>query len=127
MTILVTLATVAALAVAITTFSASIFFWVACKRKEDSWKNEVPLQKEVVWELERRRTRWALVSIFGYALAMLISMLLKNYFEASQPLTMILVGAGSASILIMSLRAMVHNNRSFEASLDRTNPNRPPY
>lgn len=127
MAILVTLVTVAAFAVAVTTSTASIIFWVLCKKKEESWKSEVPIEKEARWEMESRRTRWALVSILGYALAMILAMVLKNAFEVSQALNLTLIGASTAGILITSLRATIHNGRSFEASLERNNPNRPPF
>ena len=85
----------------------------------------MPIEREARWELERRRTRWALVSIFGYALAMVLAMILKGLVEDSQALNLTALSTGG--ILITSLRASIHNSRSFEASMDFNNPNRPPY
>jgi Na+-driven multidrug efflux pump len=127
MNTLVFLLTVAAFLVAATTLTASVIFWGFCKKKENSWTSEVPLEREARWDLERRRMRWALVSIFGYALAMVLAMVLKSLVDDSQALNLTLIALSTGGILITSLRATIHNSRSFEASLDRTNPNRPPY
>jgi hypothetical protein len=127
MSVLVFLLTVAAFLVAATSLSSAFIFWGLCKRKENSWNSEVPIEREARWQLERRRTRWALVSIFGYALAMVLAMILKGLVEDSQALNLTLIALSTGGILITALRASIHNGRSFEASMDFNNPNRPPY
>ncbi len=127
MAILATVLSVVAMLIAATSLTAALIFWGLCKKREDSWTSEVPLEREARWSLERKRTRYALISIFGYAGAMILAMILKNALDVSQSFNMTLIALGSAGILIVSLRAMIHNGRSFEASLNRDNPNRPPF
>ena len=127
MSTMVFILTIAAFLVASTTLTASLIFWGLCKKRENSWKSEVPLEREARWDLERRRTRWALVSICGYAIGMVLAMVLKGLVAESQSLNLTLIALSTGGILITSLRAQVHNGRSFEASLDHRNPNRPPF
>lgn len=127
MTILATVLSFVAMLIAATSLTAALIFWGLCKKRESSWASEVPLEREVRWSLERKRTRYALISIFGYAGAMILSMILKNALEGSQSFNLTLIGLASAGLLIVALRAMIHNGRSFEASLDWDNPNRPPF
>lgn len=127
MAILATVLSVVAMLIAATSLTAALIFWGLCKKREDSWTSEVPLEREARWSLERKRTRYALVSIIGYALSMGLSMILKEALEGSQSFNLTLIAIASAGILIVGLRAMVHNGRSFEASLNRDNPNRPPF
>ena len=127
MVILSTVLSVVAMLVAATSITAAFIFWGLCKKREDSWASEVPLEREARWSLEKKRTRYALISIIGYAGAMILSMILKNALEGSQSFNLTLIAIASAGLLIVALRAMIHNGRSFEASLNRDNPNRPPF
>ncbi len=127
MTILATLLSVVAMFFAATSLTAAFIFWGLCKKRENSWASEVPMEREARWKLESKRTRYALVSIIAYAVAMGLSIILKNGLEGSQSFNLTLVGIASAGILIVGMRAMVHNGRSMEASFNRDNPNRPPF
>lgn len=127
MAILVTALSAVAVFVAVTSLTASFIFWGLCKRREDTWQNEVPLERDARWKLESKRMRYALISIIGYGVSMGLAMILKHALEVSQSFNMTLIGLATAGLLIVAFRAMIHNGRSFEASLNRDNPNRPPF
>ena len=118
---------VVAMIIAATSLTAALIFWGLCNKRENTWTNEVPLEREARWKLESKRTRYALISIIGYAVSIILSMILKDALGVSQSFTLTLTLIGTAGILIVALRAMIHNGRSFEASLNRDNPNRPPF
>lgn len=127
MTILTTALSVAAMLMAATSFTASLIFWGLCKKQENTWTSKVPIEKEIRWKMESRRTRYALISIFAYAGSIILALILKNELEVSQSFCSTLMGLGTAGILIVALRALIHNGRSFEASLNIDNSNRPPF
>jgi hypothetical protein len=127
MAILATVLSVVAMLIAATSFTAAFIFWGLCKRREDTWSNEVPIEREDRWKLESKRMRYALISIIGYGVSMALAMILRHALEVSQSFNMSLIGLATAGLLIVALRAMIHNGRSFEASLNRGSPNRPPF
>ncbi len=127
MAILTSALTVVAFLIAASALTASLIFWGLCNRRESTWASEVPIERETRWQMESRRTRFALISIIGYGVSMALAMILKNALEISQSLNLTLIGLATAGLLIVAFRAMIHNGRSFEASLERDNPNRPPF
>ena len=107
--------------IAATSLVCALVFWAFCLKVERSWTLEIPLINTERWHLESVRKRWALVSLVGYALSMGLTMLLTHglgYAAAN----LWIMGAASAGILIIGLRAMVHNDRCFENDLKHRYP-----
>lgn len=96
----------------------SIVFWIRCLEVERSWATPIPAKGEghdrainEAIRRERGRKRIAIPVFVGYVLTMGLTMLLKNVFEVE---TWPMIAIASIALLIVGIRAMVHNDRSTE-------------
>ena len=119
MTIIASVLLVVAAFIAVFSLGTAIGFWVYCLKVERAWMSEPRISNEAFAKLESERTKLALASIIAYAICIALTATLKSWLEFSQILNISLMAIASAGILIVSIRAMVHNDRSFESYLKR--------
>ena len=119
MTTFATVLLVVVALVAVFSLGTAIAFWVYCLKVEKAWMCEPRMENEPFWKLESQRKKFALASIIAYAVSVGLTTGLKSWFEISQTYNLTFLAIASAGILIVGLRAMVHNDRSFEQWLKR--------
>ncbi len=98
-----------------------ITFWIRCLEVERSWATPIPASGEghdrgikAAISRERKRTRIAIPVLVAYIATLLLGMWLKDGFGFGNAAFLPLTIVASIGLLIVSLRAMVHNDRCFE-------------
>lgn len=98
-----------------------IGFWVRCLEVEQSWATPIPPKGEAhdraissAISRERQRKRIAIPVLVGFILTACLNALLQHVYDIQIGWTWPMMAAAATGLLIVTLRAMVHNDRCFE-------------